>query len=422
MRNRDSFTLGRGDTVNIMGKLSFVVADASELRFAPIVETTEPGTYELRGTVHDETFNTTVWTPYNFEGFYYNIDENVSTESLTITEGISGRTIGDEKLVYSTSPALVSFERESWGSYEVIGFMAEKYFAGYPANTFGNSRSVSILSDDILSKVLIDDDNRRSIFTGSSIALENGYSLKAAEVDVNGNSVLLELYKDGRLVDSGIVSSNRDYVYEADIGGAEDIPMIAVHISTVFRSRETDAVFIEGIFQISDEYLELSQGDSFGKMEISSISDSGIIMRNEDSISLSRGNTVNLMGNVKFKVLIRLSCAFIPLLKLKVLHRISWNLKLQMSSWSDRQQKSWLRQEMLQSVTSKSCLETEVSEPQAMMGFSHTLQVRKADLPFLRTRRVTTPEVRQWMSSQQVFSSCWSQFLLKTSEKATRSL
>ncbi|AKB77469.1 S-layer family duplication domain protein [Methanosarcina horonobensis HB-1 = JCM 15518] len=302
MRNRDSFTLGRGDTVNIMGKLSFVVADASELRFAPIVETTEPGTYELRGTVHDETFNTTVWTPYNFEGFYYNIDENVSTESLTITEGISGRTIGDEKLVYSTSPALVSFERESWGSYEVIGFMAEKYFAGYPANTFGNSRSVSILSDDILSKVLIDDDNRRSIFTGSSIALENGYSLKAAEVDVNGNSVLLELYKDGRLVDSGIVSSNRDYVYEADIGGAEDIPMIAVHISTVFRSRETDAVFIEGIFQISDEYLELSQGDSFGKMEISSISDSGIIMRNEDSISLSRGNTVNLMGNVKFKV------------------------------------------------------------------------------------------------------------------------
>jgi S-layer protein (TIGR01567 family) len=302
MKNRDSFTLSRGNTVNIMGKLSFVVADASEIRFAPIVETTEPGTYELRGTIHDETFNTTVWTPYNFEGFYYSIDENVSTESLTLTEGFSGRSIDDEALVYSTRPALVKFEQENWGSYQVIGFMAEKYFAGYPANTFSNSRSVSILSDDILSKVLIDDDNKRSMFTGSSVALENGYSLKAAQVDVNGNRVLLELYKDGKLLDSGIVSSNGTYIYEADIGGAEDVPMIAAHISTVFRSRETDAVFIEGLFQVSDEYLELSQGDSFGRMEISSISDSGITMKNENSISLSRGNTINLMGNVKFKV------------------------------------------------------------------------------------------------------------------------
>ena len=41
-----------------------------------------------------------------------------------------------------------------------------------------------------------------------------------------------------------------------DLGGAEDVPMIAVHVSTVFRSRETDAVFVEGIFQISEDYLK----------------------------------------------------------------------------------------------------------------------------------------------------------------------
>ncbi len=302
MKNDDSITLSRGDTVEIMGKLSFVVADSDDIRFAPIVETSEPGSYELRGTVHDETFDTTVWTPFNFEGFYYNIDENVSTESLTLTKGISGRSIEDEGLVYSTSPARVNFEHENWGSYEVIGFMAEKYFAGYPENTFGNSGRVSVLSDNILSKVLIDDDNKKSMFTGSSIALEDGYSLKASEVDVNGKSVLFELYKDGKLLDSDVVPSNGDYIYEANIGGAEDVPMIAVHVSTVFRSRETDAVFIEGIFQISEDYLELSQGDSFGEMEISTISSSGITMKNEDSISLTSGNTINLMGDVSFKV------------------------------------------------------------------------------------------------------------------------
>lgn len=301
MRNSDSISLNKGDTIDIMGKLSFVVADADELRFAPIVETSEPGTYELRGTVHDDRFDTTVWTPFNFEGFYYNIDENVSTESLVI-EGLDGSTIDGEALVYSTKPASVEFEHEGWGSYEVVGFMAEKYFAGYPENTLGNSKSVSVLSDSVLSKVLIDEDDKKSLFTGSSLALENGYSLKAAEVDVNGKNVLVELYKNGKLLDSGIIPQNGDYIYEADVGGAEDVPVIAVHVSTVFRSSETDAIFVEGIFQISDDYLEISEGDSFGEMEISSISDSGITMKNKDSISLSRDEVVDLMGNIKFRV------------------------------------------------------------------------------------------------------------------------
>lgn len=301
MRNSDSISLGSGDTIDIMGKLSFVVADASELRFAPIVETSEPGNYELRGTVHDDKFDTSVWTPFNFEGFYYNIDENISTESLVIEE-LDGSTIDDEALVYSTKPARVEFEHENWGSYEVLGFMAEKYFAGYPENTLGNSKGVSVLSDSVLSKVLIDDDDKKSLFTGSSLALENGYSLKAAEVDVNGERILFELYKNGQLLDSGIIPQNGDYIYEADIGGAEDVPVIAVHVSTVFRSRETDAVFVEGIFQVSDDYIEVSEGESFGEMEISSISGSGITMRNEDSISLTRGDVVDLMGNVKFRV------------------------------------------------------------------------------------------------------------------------
>jgi len=312
MKNRDSITLSKGDTIEIMGILSFLVADADDLRFAPIVETSEPGTYELRGTIHDEVFDTTVWTPFNFEGFYYNIDENISTESLTLKEGISGRSINDEALVYSSSPALVKFEHKGWGSYEVVGFMAEKYFAGYPENTFGNSKSVSVLSDSILAKVLIDDDNKKSMFTGSSLTLDEGYSLNIAEVDVNGDTVWVQLKKDGDVVDEGFLNSNSDYVYETELGGAEDVPLIAVHLDQIFSGTETNAVFIEGVFQISGDYLELSQGDSFGRMEISTISSSGITMKNKDSISLSKGNTIDLMGNVKFKVADSSTLRFYP--------------------------------------------------------------------------------------------------------------
>lgn len=301
MKNKNSVSLSKGSTVNIMGQLNFIVADADSLRFAPVVNMSEPGTYELRGTVHDEKFNTTVWTPFNFEGFYYNIDENISTESLYIQK-LNGRNIDSDMLIYSTKPALVKFDHNKWGSYEVLGFMAEKYFAGYPANTFGNSNSVSVLSNNILSKVLIDEDDKKSLFSGSSLLLEEGYSLNVVEVNVNGNVVHVQLQKDGKVIDDGFIPSNGDYVYETKFGSTDSVPLIAVHFAQIFRGTEMDAVFVQGIFQVSTNYLKLSGGDSFGKMEISSISDSGITLKNKDSISLTKDSVIDLMGNVSFRV------------------------------------------------------------------------------------------------------------------------
>ena len=301
MKNGNSIPLSKGSTVNIMGKLNFIVADADDLRFAPVVNMSEPGTYELRGTVHDEKFNTTVWTPYNFEGFYYNIDENVSTESLAIQK-LNDRTIASDMLVYSTKPALVKFSHNGWGSYEVLGFMAEKYFAGYPENALGNSSRVSVLSNNILSKVLIDEDSKKSLFTGSSLVLEEGYVLNAVEVNVNGDVVHVQLQKDGKVIDDGFIPSNGNYVYETKLGTTDTVPIIAAHFSKIFHGTEMDAVFVQGIFQISENYLKLSGGESFDNMEISSISDSGITLKNKDSISLTRDSVIDLMGNVKFRV------------------------------------------------------------------------------------------------------------------------
>jgi len=316
MENGNSISLSRGSTINIMGKLNFIVADADDIRFAPVVDMSEAGTYELRGTVRDEKFNTTVWTPYNFEGFYYNIDENISTESLAIQK-LTGSSIDRDALVYSTKPSLVKFNHKGWGSYEVLGFMTEKYFAGYPKNTLGNSNSVSMLSDNALSKVLIDEDSKKSLFTGSSLVLEKGYVLKVVEVDVNGNVVHVQLEKDGKVIDDGFISSNSDYVYETKLTGKENVPVIAVHFSQIFRGAEMDAVFIQGIFQISEDYIELSEGDSYGKMEISSISNSGITMKNKDSVSLTRDNVIDLMGNVKFRVADSSVLRFYPFVSFK---------------------------------------------------------------------------------------------------------
>ncbi|WP_225419982.1 S-layer protein domain-containing protein [Methanohalophilus profundi] len=301
MLNEDDIDLEEGDIIDIMGKLKFIVADDNDvLRFAPFVDMSEPGTYELRGTIaEDEGFS---WTPLNFEGFYYDIDEGLRSESFNVTN-YDDRNIDAGNLVYKSTPIDVEFEYGPWGKYNVIGFMAEKYFAGYSDDTSDDitDDDISLMSNGQLSKVLIDDDDEKSVYTGSSLILEEGYALNIQQIDVNGESVMLELTKDGDDVESAIVSSNEDYVYEKDVGDEDDVPIIVVHFNEVFSGTETSAVFVEGIFQISEDYLEVEDGDDFGVMTVESTTGS-IVLENEDDIDLDEGDTIDIMGEIKFKV------------------------------------------------------------------------------------------------------------------------
>ncbi|WP_298682540.1 S-layer protein domain-containing protein [uncultured Methanomethylovorans sp.] len=311
MENEDSISLNKGKVASIMGKLKFIVADDSVLRFAPFVDMSEAGTYELRGTVAEEEFE---WTPLNFEGFYYNIDEGIGTEKLEITE-LSDRTIDDGDLVYTSTPEDVGFEYDDWGEFEVIGFMAEKYFAGYPENDFTDE--VSLVSQGQLSEVLLDESDKTSLTSGTSLVLEEGYALRIVEVDVNGDTVYVSLTKDGDEVDDDIIASDGTYVYKMDVGDVDDVPVIAVHFQDVFQGTESSAVFVDGIFQISDEYISVESGETFDEMEVTSISEDGITMKNEDSISLSKGKEITVMGDINFKVADDSTVRFYPFVEVQ---------------------------------------------------------------------------------------------------------
>ncbi len=81
-----------------------------------------------------------------------------------------------------------------------------------------------------------------------------------------------------------------------------DIPIIVAHIDKVFRGMETNSVFIEGLFQISDSFTTIEEGDTYGIMEVKTFSSSSIVLENEDDFSLGKGDTLNIMGDIKFKV------------------------------------------------------------------------------------------------------------------------
>lgn len=304
MENEDSLSLRKNKIVNIFGDVGFQVADADILRFAPIVQRT--GTFEVRGTVIDPSkVSEFTWTPYNFEGFFYDIDDDVGSESLTAE--ITGTTkIEDQNLVYDTKPQSVRFEFDDWGRYDVIGFMADKYFAGYNDDTKFTDVA-SVIGEGQLRKVLLDSDTEKTISTGSTLSLEEGYELRIKQVDINGNKVYLSLAKDDEEVDSKVVTpssaadSSANYMYKIKIG-SEDVPIIVAHIQSVFRGTEADLATVDALFQVSDTPESVDEGEIHGKMKVDSLSEDGITMKNDGSITLSRGKTVDIMDNIKFVV------------------------------------------------------------------------------------------------------------------------
>nr|QNO48397.1 hypothetical protein OODJKIFO_00001 [Methanosarcinales archaeon ANME-2c ERB4]QNO48486.1 hypothetical protein FBNIIKBJ_00011 [Methanosarcinales archaeon ANME-2c ERB4] len=302
MENSDDIDLEAGEIVDIMGNLKFLVANDDTLRFALYEWITEPGTYNIRGTVYGTTGDQT-WDHMNFEGFYYNIDDNLGTEELRVEE-ISGNAIPKDELVYTTTPQLVYFDLSSeWGSYEVIGFMAEPYFAGYDKDeTKGGitDEDISLISNDMLSKVLIDVEDDRMISTGASLQLEEGYELKIIQLDTDGGQAQIELLKDGRSVDTEIVKSPDTYVYKKDLGKLDDVPLVAVYLSNIFAGTETDMVTIEGVFQISDDPIPIDAGCKYGEMDITSASSSKIAMKNPDDIGLNEGGNTMIMDDIGF--------------------------------------------------------------------------------------------------------------------------
>ena len=308
MDNRNSVGLSPGTTVDLMGDLKIIVADDSNLRFALSVART--GEFEVRGTVYPITQE---WTPMNFGlnvgdsniGFYYNLDDDIGTEDLKV-DSIDGNTIPVGGLIYSTSPQEVSFNYTNFGKYQVVGFMADKYFAGYSGQTLPGPTSdfgdISTISQGQLHKVLIDDDNKYTISVGGTLALQDGYVLKATDIDLNARTMLLSLLKNGIEVDSSPLSADQTYVYSKRVGNVESLPLILVRFDNVFAGQELQTAFLKGIFQIAETPTSVQAGDSFGNMEVNTVNKDSITMTNSNSIGLSRGTNTDVMGNIKFKV------------------------------------------------------------------------------------------------------------------------
>lgn len=238
---------------------------------------------------------TFTWTNENFDGFYYDAQRRAGNESLTIKlDNLTDRWITQDNMVYSTTVEQITARYSPFGEYAFIGFLGQKYLAGFPEGK-SNITSGGGVNLKPLYKILIDENANYSLIRGSALTLNEGYVLKVK--DMNAAGVALSLRKYGIEVDTKIIETGKNYVYEI-----RDRPVIAVHIDSIFKENETVSAAINGIFQVSERYTSVNERDTFGVMKIINVSDTGITMSNILPVNLKQGSIIEIIGNIKLKV------------------------------------------------------------------------------------------------------------------------
>ena len=273
----------------------------------------QPGRYEVRGTVTSTDFD---WTPENFAGFYYDPDNNVGNEILSAT--ISDEILSGSPpygLVYETRGQLKPFRFLDWGSFCVIGFLGKECFCRYAENgpsvtgyLWEKSVDRDALQKGQLLEVLKDDDSEQTITEDRPLKLEEGYQLHLKNVDESGERVFVELKKDGKLIDNKQINpgktgtlSTETYIYRQTIGGQKNVVTVAVHFKNAFRSGYGFIGTVDGIWQLSDKPILVQEGMQFDKMTANVVDpqEMRISMTNQGSaIKLSRNKQVRLMDGI----------------------------------------------------------------------------------------------------------------------------
>ncbi len=268
---------------------------------------------EVRGQV---ATGDSAWNPQNFAGFYYDIKDDIGTETLATTITGDKKLSGDSPygIKYQSTAQNKAFKFEDWGTYKIMGFMAEPYFAGYVSGMLGDlSTDENSLSSEQLEKILIDDDTEMTVTSGTPLKLQEGYELGIKSIDIDGNKVYLELTKDGSVVDSKVISPSKDgatladktyYYKNPQVGEQKKLVTIAVHFKNAFRGADQDLATVDGIWQISDVATDVKADTEYDKMTITGVDATAgtITMENKDeAVTLSKNKNTALMPGISIR-------------------------------------------------------------------------------------------------------------------------
>ena len=314
----------------LKGKFILVLMTLAMLCMPIFGQTTATKTCEVRGQVAgtvngisnlDPADNSFTWNPQNFAGFYYDIENDLGTETLN-TAVYYNKLSGDSPYgaTYTTTAQNKDFERGLWGSYKVIGFQGERYFAGYNEGAsdeyrsnifFEQSTDKNSLSSEQLQKILIDNKDEIIVKPDTPLRLAEGYELAIKAIDTSG--MYLELTKNGQVIDSKVISPSKfgattvdkTYWYKNPaVGDQKNLVTIGVLFRNAQNIQNQTFATVDGIWQISGEATEVKADTQYDKMTITSVDGTNgvITMENKDNaITLSKNKDMILMPGINIR-------------------------------------------------------------------------------------------------------------------------
>lgn len=324
LSNYDDFALHRDSIIRLVDGLMLRIMDQDFLVYYPIGESSDYGNYIIRGAVYDEhsivPFSTLVgvggyaqakWNYGDFTGFYFDDTEDIGTETL-ILYGTRGRnimpisqiivngTLVAEGLWYNSFVQPHEFEFEHWGEYYVVSLFGQLWFAGFGQNTSSDIGTASMIENDQLGEVLLDIEGRYVAVAGKAFLLQKDYEFYI--VDVGEEEIFAQLIRNGEVLDSEIIKSNSTYIYEGDVGDVEDLPLISIHVGSVFSNEEDHFAIIDGIFQVADYFVPVESGTDFGELEVVDANPYYVLLGNSETISLKRDSTITLWPGMNMAI------------------------------------------------------------------------------------------------------------------------
>lgn len=220
----DTITINRGmdeplmKGIHIRSEDEKIAGDTSPFRFFVYKKVSDSGSYLINGRVEDVVdARSVLWNYQNFPGFYYDIDSDLGREELEMKiEGdLEDGVLNPGDIVYKAAAQSIPFDYAEWKNYYAIGYLGEKFFAGYVSAPdedrsgliWDSSENSNLISNGFLSKILIDEkfDQNLTLSSGSTYPLQEGYEIRIKSIDVQGKKILLALAKDGNEVDQSVI-------------------------------------------------------------------------------------------------------------------------------------------------------------------------------------------------------------------------
>ena len=270
-------------TIGIMLVLSIIALCTGTVSAKPIEIRAMPGSITTGSDMHLDGFN--------FPAFHYFIKKNETGEKLDLHFTSNG-TIEEDGAVYTTN----TYKK----SMRFIRFMGCEY------------RSLDPDKANLLSKILIcfdkydapiEGNTKKTLSTGERWELKEGYSLVPSQVDLKGNKVYLNLYKNGGVVYDEVLEPGNYFVYNQTIDGVDDITLFTCHVDSAFRGTDSNVVIISVVRQYSDNPKKIEIGDEYGDFEVKEITNKKITLKNANTISFSLFERGELLGDwIKFRV------------------------------------------------------------------------------------------------------------------------